>query len=76
MTVRWPECSGFLVLPESQSHWLLMHRGSTDVDLALIGLGTTNQTWHHLKFAERKRKHDASLVHSKSLQKIVRPSNK
>ena len=41
---KWPDC--FVVLPESQSQWLILRHGSIDVVPAAIGLGATDQTWH------------------------------
>ena len=66
---------------ESQTQWLFLRHGSINVVPAAIGLRFTDQTWHyeqwlHLKFAERKRRRDASLVDSKSRQKIVLHGNK
>ena len=73
---KWPDCCGFVVLPESQSQWLKPRHGSIDVVLVAIGLKATDQTWLyeqwlHLKFAVRKRRRDVSPANSKSRQKIV-----
>ena len=71
----WPECCRFVVLPESQSQWLIMRHGSIIVVVpASIGLKTTDQAWHyeqwlHLMFAGCKRRRDASPADSKSRQK-------
>ena len=78
---QWPECCGFVVLPESQNQWLIMRHGSINVVPAAIGLKTTDQTWHydkwlHLKFAGRKRRRDVSPADSGSRQKIVLHTNK
>ena len=67
---EWPDCCGFMVLPESQSQWLILRHGSVNVVLADIGVRATEKTWH-LKFAERKRRRD-----SMSRQKIVLHTNK
>ena len=77
----WPECCGFVTLPESLSQWLLMRHGSINIVPVSIGLKTTDQTWHyeqwpHLKFAGRKRRRDVSPADSKSRQKIVLHTNK
>ena len=58
---KWPDCCGFVVLPESQSQWLILRRGSIDVVPAAIRLKATDQTWHyeqwpHLKFAGSTRR--------------------
>ena len=73
---KWPDCCGFMVLPESQSQWLSLRHGSIDVNLADLGLRTTDKTWHykqwvHLEFAGRKRRRDVSPAESKSHHKIV-----
>ena len=73
---RWPDCCGFVVLPESQSQWLILRHGCIDVVPAAIGLKATDQSWHyeqwlHLKFAERKRRRDISPSDSKSRQTVV-----
>ena len=65
-----------MVLPETQSQWLSLRHGSIDVNLADLGLRTTDKTWHyeqwlHLKFAGRKRRRDVSPADSKSRHKIV-----
>ena len=61
---EWPDCCRFMVLPESQSQWLILLHGSITVILADVGLTATDKTWHneqwlHLKFAGRKRRRDA-----------------
>ena len=68
---QWPECCGFVMLPESQIQWLIMRHGSFDVKPAAIGLKPTDQTWHyeqwlHFKFACRKRRRDAHPAVSNS----------
>ena len=77
----WPEWCGFVVLPESQRHWLIMRHGSINVVPATIGLKTTDQTWHYeqwprLKFAGRKRRSVAFLADTKSRQKCLLHTNK
>ena len=77
----WPDCCGFVVLADSQCHWLIMRHGSINAVTASIGQSTTDQTWHqeqglHLKFAESKRRRDASPADSKSQQKTVLHTNK
>ena len=73
---KWPDCCGFMVLPESQSQWLILRHGSINVVPPDIGLRATEKTchyeqWLHLKFAGRKRRRD-----SMSRQKIVLHTNK
>ena len=68
---RWPECCGFVLLPESQNQWFIMRRGSYNVIPAAIGQMPTDQTWHyeqwlHLKLAGRKRRRDAPPSDSNS----------
>ena len=58
------------------SQWLSLRHGSIDVNLADLGLRTTDKTWHyeqwlHLEFAGRKRRRDVSPADSKSRHKIV-----
>ena len=72
---KWPDCCGFVVLPESQSQWLLRH-GSIDVVPASVGFEVTEYPWHyeqwlHLMFAGRKRRRNTSPADSNSRQKIV-----
>ena len=68
---KWPDCCGFVLLPESQNQWLIMRHGSYYVIPEPSGLKPTYQTWHyerwlHLMFAGRKRRRDTSLSDSKS----------
>ena len=53
---EWPECCGFVILPESQSQWVIMKHRSLNVKPADLGVKLSDQTWHHeqwlhLKFA-------------------------
>ena len=77
---KWPHCCGFLVLPESQTQWLILRHASLNVVPAAIGMSATDQTWHyehclHLKCAGRQRRRDISTADSKSRQKIVLHTN-
>ena len=76
----WPECCGFVVLPESQNQWLIMRHESINAVPTTIGLKTTDRTWHHeqwlhLKFSSRKRRRNASPADSKSRQKCLLHAN-
>ena len=73
---KWPECCGFVILPESQREWLIMKHGSFNVKPAELGLKSSDQTWHyeqwlHLKFAGRKRRRDASPADSNSRRRSL-----
>ena len=78
---EWPDCCRFMVLPESQSQWLILRHGSINVILADVGLTATDKTWHneqwlHLKFAGRKRRRDAFFADAKSRQILCwQPTN-
>ena len=68
---KWPESFGFVILPGSQSKWLIMKHGSFCVKPAELGLKPNDQTWHYeqwlySKFASRKRRWDASPADSNS----------
>ena len=39
---KWPDCCRFMVLPESQSQWLILRYGSINVILADVGLTATD----------------------------------
>ena len=41
---KWPDCCRFMVLPESQSQWLILRHGSINVLLADVGLTATDKT--------------------------------
>ena len=41
---NWPDCCGFMVLPESQVQWLVLRHGSINVVPADIGLRATDNT--------------------------------
>ena len=73
---KWPDCCGFVVVPESQSQWLIVRHGSIDVVPAAIWVKATGQTWHyeqwlHLKFAGCKRRRDVPPRIQSRARKIV-----
>ena len=43
----WPECCGLVLLPKSPIQWLIVRRGSFDVEPATVGPKPTDQTWHY-----------------------------
>ena len=43
---KWSDCCGFLVLPGSQTQWLIVRHGSIKVVPAAIGQRATDQNWH------------------------------
>ena len=66
---KWPDCCGFMVLPESQAQWLILRNGSVNVVPAAIALRATDPTWNYEQwfrptFLERKRRRDASPADS------------
>ena len=67
MAKSGPTAAASLSSPSQQSQWLISRHGSIDVVPTAIGLGATDQTWHHeqwlhLKFAGRKCRHDVPPV--------------
>ena len=50
----WPECCGFVILPDSQNQCLITRHDSFNVKPAAIGLKPTDQTWHHEQWLHLK----------------------